>query len=521
MFIRGATRDFADTLGNPRIHRFRKLTLTYPLSCPDAAGLLREFGLRPDAAVSARDVALLCPGATVPRRRGHLRRVWLFAGLSVLAISLCGLAGVAVVPIMQRVVYRQLLQFLVALAVGTLAGDALLHLLPHALTNHAAHGHGDSDGHDHGHGEEGNHLDAVLKGLVALVALVFFFAAERAIGILHGTCTRDKHKKINKRLAEMPGLSREQTEMIERKLKDYRHSAGANHCFGDRDTEDVLARLNTSHEHDSCPVGDGDPDADNHNQTPDCGSQQAAVPGCGSQPASRINGHRAQARDSEPGTSGSGRPGQRSDDNCERFNADEPVAHSSDFTVIIHEHEHRHHGHTHTHGHIHEPGGSAIAVAGMVIVGDGLHNFTDGMAIGAAFAAGLASGLSTSVAVFCHELPHEIGDFAVLLQSGMSVRQALFYNVVSSVLCLLGMVIGLVLGYMTAFSSWVFAGAAGSFLYIALVDMVPELTAGSSDSGSGPCSQLALQLAGMGCGAAIMLTIAIYEHELHSLITVL
>ena len=86
------------------------------------------------------------------------------------------------------------------------------------------------------------------------------------------------------------------------------------------------------------------------------------------------------------------------------------MAHSSDFTVIIHEHEHRHHGHTHTHGHIHQPGGSAGAVAGMVIVGDGLHNFTDGMAIGAAFAAGLASGLSTSVAVFCHELPHEIGE---------------------------------------------------------------------------------------------------------------
>jgi len=57
--------------------------------------------------------------------------VWLYATLSIVVVSLCGLLGVAVIPIMQRVFYQQLLQFLVALAVGTLCGDALLHLLPH------------------------------------------------------------------------------------------------------------------------------------------------------------------------------------------------------------------------------------------------------------------------------------------------------------------------------------------------------------------------------------------------------
>jgi hypothetical protein len=57
--------------------------------------------------------------------------VWLYATLSIMVVSLCGLLGVAVIPVMQRVFYQQLLQFLVALAVGTLCGDALLHLLPH------------------------------------------------------------------------------------------------------------------------------------------------------------------------------------------------------------------------------------------------------------------------------------------------------------------------------------------------------------------------------------------------------
>jgi hypothetical protein len=63
-----------------------------------------------------------------------LDAVWLYATLSIVVVSLCGLLAVAVIPVMQRVYYQQLLQFLVALAVGTLCGDALLHLLPHVST---------------------------------------------------------------------------------------------------------------------------------------------------------------------------------------------------------------------------------------------------------------------------------------------------------------------------------------------------------------------------------------------------
>ena len=65
----------------------------------------------------------------------------------------------------------------------------------------------------------------------------------------------------------------------------------------------------------------------------------------------------------------------------------------------------------------------------MVIFGDGIHNLADGMAIGAAFAESYISGISTSIAVLCHELPHEIGDFAMLLKAGMTWKQAAFYNV--------------------------------------------------------------------------------------------
>ena len=74
------------------------------------------------------------------------------------------------------------------------------------------------------------------------------------------------------------------------------------------------------------------------------------------------------------------------------------------------------------------PAVKVSSVAWMVIFGDGIHKMADGMAIGAAFGESYISGLSTSIAVLCHELPHEIGDFAMLLKAGMSVKQAIVYN---------------------------------------------------------------------------------------------
>lgn len=94
------------------------------------------------------------------------------------------------------------------------------------------------------------------------------------------------------------------------------------------------------------------------------------------------------------------------------------------------------------------------------------------MAIGAAFSNSVAGGFSTAVAVFCHELPHEIGDFAVLLKAGMSARKAIYYNILSSVLGFFGMCFGITMGNTPEASQWMFAVTAGLFLYIAFVDMV-------------------------------------------------
>ena len=130
-------------------------------------------------------------------------------------------------------------------------------------------------------------------------------------------------------------------------------------------------------------------------------------------------------------------------------------------------------------------------VAWMIIFGDGIHNFIDGLASGAAMSTSVLSGLSVSLAVFCEELPHELGDFAVLLNSGMTVRQAMMYNFLSACTCYVGLVIGrhllgldchnrviisgILLGELDGVNTYIFGLAGGMFLYISLVDMVPEL----------------------------------------------
>ena len=108
----------------------------------------------------------------------------------------------------------------------------------------------------------------------------------------------------------------------------------------------------------------------------------------------------------------------------------------------------------------------------------------------------------------------------MLLKAGMSVRQAIFYNILSSILSFIGMATGLLLGGLSDVTPWIFSATAGIFLYVALVDMMPELSSGHSHPIS-PNKQkeahwlgLTLQVLGMFAGVFIMLAIALYEHEL-------
>ncbi|HBL39602.1 TPA: ZIP zinc transporter [Candidatus Uhrbacteria bacterium] len=126
--------------------------------------------------------------------------------------------------------------------------------------------------------------------------------------------------------------------------------------------------------------------------------------------------------------------------------------------------------------HCHEERCEVRASASIVLIGDTLHNFLDGIAIAVAFLVSPAIGLATTVAIFAHEIPQEVADFSILLSSGMKKSRALRYNMFSSLASLVGAVAAYF--FATAIDSaipFLIALTAGGFTYIAAADLIPEI----------------------------------------------
>lgn len=126
----------------------------------------------------------------------------------------------------------------------------------------------------------------------------------------------------------------------------------------------------------------------------------------------------------------------------------------------------------HSHTHAHDGGRSGM----MIMIGDTFHNFIDGILIAAAFTADIKLGLVTALAIIAHEIPQEVGDFLILLHSGYTKKQALIFNLVSTVATMVG---GLMAYYALQYvQSWIpviLALAASSLLYVAVADLIPGL----------------------------------------------
>jgi zinc and cadmium transporter len=141
--------------------------------------------------------------------------------------------------------------------------------------------------------------------------------------------------------------------------------------------------------------------------------------------------------------------------------------------ILRHSHHHEGDGHHHAHGHDAREAGRA---GWMILIGDGMHNFTDGILIAAAFLANPQLGLVTGLAIIAHEIPQEIGDFIVLLNAGFTRTRAYIFNL----LCSLMAVAGGLLGYVTldrasGLIPYVLVFAASGFIYIAVSDLMPQM----------------------------------------------
>jgi zinc and cadmium transporter len=141
--------------------------------------------------------------------------------------------------------------------------------------------------------------------------------------------------------------------------------------------------------------------------------------------------------------------------------------------ILRHSHHHEHDGHHHHHGHDKHEAGKA---GWMILVGDGMHNFTDGILIAAAFLANPELGLVTGLAIIAHEIPQEIGDFIVLLNAGFSRTRAYVYNLLCSLLAIAGGLLGYyTLDRASSLIPYVLVFASSGFIYIALSDLMPQM----------------------------------------------
>lgn len=118
---------------------------------------------------------------------------------------------------------------------------------------------------------------------------------------------------------------------------------------------------------------------------------------------------------------------------------------------------------------------ASMEVAGYLnLAADFTHNFTDGLAIGASYLAGNSIGIVTTITILLHEVPHEIGDFAILIKSGCSKKKAMLLQLTTALGALAGNVLAL-LGTSEESSPWILPFTAGGFIYIATVSVIPEL----------------------------------------------
>ena len=335
--------------------------------------------------------------------------------------------------------YKRVITFFIALAIGTLTGDAFLHLIPESM-------HSESEEEEHAsHSQLAKRMIAV----VATVYILYFIEKTlEAINTSQQTKESEKYQETETELRRNLGkisMTSQESELT------------SNHLLPENISEETPRVVSSAapilcHSNETSPKKVQTKDKFTFEQVPQ-------------------HDHNVQER-----------PKLTMHDSCSGHN----------------------HGHSHGHSH-----GTSRSM--MVIIGDAFHNFIDGLAIGSAFSSSLVDGLATSIAVALHEIPHEVGDFVVLVSNGVKPNQVLKMALISNTVALAGVGAGALIGSSASESAYVLCTAAGCFIYVGFINMLPHAI---DTSGPDLVVQGVMHVLGILAGLAIMTLIALHESNI-------
>lgn len=376
--------------------------------------------------------------------------LWLHAMSCSLLVSLASLVCLIILPLifLKGRPSKAIVDALALFGAGAMLGDAFLHQLPHAFGDN--HSHSESHevhSHDHDHvGHSHSHsLKDLSVGLSILAGIVLFLIVE----------------KLVRYVEELSG--------------------GVN----------AWGHGHHHHRHSKKLKDDNNPDNDlqdlTHEKTGSLPEKESGGSKIDGQSAEMLNGEK-DSKNTVLRKRNTGGDGGELETNGEALNSSKDSAKSTK----------------------EEPAKSqsSLVFGYLNLFSDGVHNFTDGMALGSAFLLyGSVGGWSRTLFLLAHELPQEIGDFGILVRSGFSVSKALFFNFLSALVALAGTALALVLGQDPGQSSLIEGFTAGGFIYVAVAGVLAE----SNSGGALSMRSTLIQLISLSLGMAVALSISLVE----------
>lgn len=409
-------------------------------------------------------------------------RPWIAGFVSVSIINIVSMIGVVIIPLRKFSVFNILTSFFMAMALGSLLGDAMIHLVPQSFQIHNHENHHDHEEHNSSaeHSHDTNKINGyIIQGAVICASIILlrsfeFLGNSRAMNkIIKVLFNRECHSQHVKHHHHRQSVKSINNELDSSTCHDtHRKLSDAQLLENSVDQTQIVVCNQTLHENiENCRldkiVEDLPCENSNCRDVENCKGVETlpAVLVVGSVPSHIAVNENVLTRFIE----------------------------HLDFHKIPRN-------------------------VWFMVVGDIFHNFIDGLIIGSSFTvkwpSGFSSGVATSLSIICHELPHELGDFATMLNLGVHFKMAIVLNIISSLSAYLGVFIG------TASSSNIYVNmtlnsiSAAMFLYIALTILMPIIVEAEKNN-SHPYKMFIIHSFGMILGVAVMVILAIFGENIH------